>query len=153
MEEELAPSLGEREIAELVHDDEVEPCDEVGEPTGLPRAPFVANGALKEPLTWHFVRNDFERRTIRMHPAMSINTTPAVLAATLAGAGLSVLPDFLVADALATGRLVNILPDWSLPAGGIHIVYPTARFRPPKVTAFVDMLVHDAKQPDAQATA
>ncbi|PAQ05299.1 hypothetical protein CIT26_31395 [Mesorhizobium temperatum] len=51
-----------------------------------------------------------------------------------AGAGLSVLPDFLVREELAAGRLVQILPDWQLPSGGIYTVYPAARFRAPKVT-------------------
>ncbi len=32
MEEELPAGLGEWEVAELVHDDEVEPGDEVGQP-------------------------------------------------------------------------------------------------------------------------
>lgn len=114
------------------------------DPNDLADVPFVANGALKEPLVWHFVKGDFERSTVRMHQRLSINTTPAVLTATLAGGGISVLPDFLVQPHLAEGRLVKILPEWSLPAGGIHVVYPTARFRPPKVTAFVAMLAASA---------
>jgi DNA-binding transcriptional LysR family regulator len=116
----------------------------VADPDDLAQVPFVANSALREPLTWHFVKDDFERRTVRMRQALSTNATPAVLAATLAGGGVSVLPDFLVADALAAGTLVAVLPDWSLPAGGIHVVYPMARFRPSKVTAFVEMLVAGA---------
>ncbi|WP_420009778.1 LysR substrate-binding domain-containing protein [Xanthomonas sacchari] len=116
----------------------------VANPDDLAQVPFVANSALREPLIWHFVKDDFERRTVRMRQALSTNATPAVLAATLAGGGVSVLPDFLVADALAAGTLVAVLPDWSLPAGGIHVVYPTARFRPSKVTAFVEMLVAGA---------
>lgn len=116
----------------------------VANPDDLAQVPFVANSALREPLIWHFVKDDFERRTVRMRQALSTNATPAVLAATLAGGGVSVLPDFLVADALAAGTLVAVLPDWSLPAGGIHVVYPTARFRPSKVTGFVEMLVAGA---------
>ena len=68
------------------------------------------------------------------------------LTATLTGAGLSILPGYLVADHIGAGRLVRILPEWTLPEGGIHVVYPAARFRPPKVTAFVTMLVQAAKQ-------
>jgi DNA-binding transcriptional LysR family regulator len=71
---------------------------------------------------------------------MMSNSTPAVLAATLAGGGISVLPDFLAGEHIGAGRLTRLLPEWSLPAGGIHVVYPAARFRPPKVTAFVAML-------------
>ncbi len=113
----------------------------------LPGAPFIANGALKEPLVLNLSRGDFERRTIRMTVAISANTTPAVLAATLAGGGLSVLPDFLVTEPISKGKLVRILPDWSLPAGGVHVVYPTARFRPAKVNAFVSMLIERLRQP------
>ena len=109
-------------------------------PEDLAQQPFIANGALREPLVWHFARAGFDRRTVRMRPSMTINATPAVLAATAAEGGLSVLPDFLVAAPLQDGALVQILPEWSLPSGGIHTVYPAARFRPPKVTAFVDML-------------
>ncbi|TJV80347.1 MAG: hypothetical protein E5X84_35960, partial [Mesorhizobium sp.] len=62
-------------------------------------------------------------------------------AAVRALAGLSVLPDFLVRDDLAAGRLAQILPEWRLPSGGIYTVYPAARFRAPKMTRFVEMLV------------
>ncbi|ENN83870.1 HTH-type transcriptional regulator (plasmid) [Rhizobium freirei PRF 81] len=115
------------------------------DPDEFVRLPFVANGALREPLVWRFSRNDIEHRTVRMRQAMSINTTPAVLAAALAGAGLAVLPDFLVADYLRAGTLQRIAPDWSLPAGGVHVVYPAARFRPSKVSAFVNILLEHAR--------
>ena len=111
-----------------------------GEPQDLAGLPFVANMALREPLLWQFSRGDAEQ-AVRMQATIAIDATPAVLAAVRAGAGLSVLPDFLVRDELAAGRLVHILPEWQLPSGGIYTVYPAARFRPPKVTRFVEMLV------------
>ena len=46
---------------------------------------------------------------------------------------------------IKAGRLTHILPTWTLPAGGIHAVYPAARFRPPKVTVFVSMLMEEQK--------
>jgi DNA-binding transcriptional LysR family regulator len=116
------------------------------QPKDLASLPFVANSALREPLQWQFTKNDFERQTVSMNQTLTINTTPAVLAATLAGAGLSVLPDFLIMEDINAGRLTHILPAWTLPAGGIHAVYPAARFRPPKVTAFVAMLMDEHKR-------
>ncbi|RWO25704.1 MAG: LysR family transcriptional regulator [Mesorhizobium sp.] len=113
---------------------------QAGEPQDLAGLPFVANMALREPLLWQFSRGDAEQ-TVRMQATIAIDATPAVLAAVRAGAGLSVLPDFLVRDELATGRLVQVLPEWQLPSGGIYTVYPAARFRPPKVTRFVEILV------------
>ncbi len=114
-------------------------------PDDLALQPFIANGALREPLVWHFSRGDAERRTVRMLSAMTIDATPAVLAATLAGSGLTVLPDFLIGEQLKSGALVEVLPEWSLPSGGIHAVFPAARFRPAKVTAFVAMLAAEMK--------
>lgn len=110
------------------------------DPGALAKLPFIANMALKEPLLWHFSRGDLDRQAVRMHASLAIDTTPGVLAAVRSGGGLSVLPDFLVADLLASGHLVHALPEWHLPSGGIHAVYPAARFRPAKVTVFLDML-------------
>ncbi|MEO9903958.1 LysR family transcriptional regulator [Nisaea sp.] len=111
------------------------------DPEDLAALPFIANMALREPLRWHFSRGDLERRAVNMQASIAIDTTPGVLAAVRAGGGLSVLPDFLVADDLASGRLSVALPEWRLPSGGIYSVYPAARFRPTKVTAFVEMLI------------
>ncbi len=118
----------------------------VARPRELATLPFIANGALNEPLTWQFARGETEQENVQMSAALTINTTPAVLAAALAGGGLAVLPDFLIRDDLAAGRLVHILPSWTLPSGGIHAVYPAARFRAPKVTAFVAMLMEAHKR-------
>jgi len=45
-----------------------------------------------------------------------------------------------VATDLAAARLIHVLPQWNLPSGGIHAVFPTARFRPAKVRQFVEVL-------------
>jgi len=117
------------------------------DPNDLTSWPFVANTALKEPLQWQFSRTARERRRVRTQATISVNTTPAALAATLAGGGASILPDYLVAEELEAGRLVQVLPEWKLPAGGIHVVYPASRFRPPNVTAFVALLAeHDKRR-------
>lgn len=110
-------------------------------PAQLASLPFIANSALAEPLQWRFTHEDLGQQTVRMRQVMVINATTAVLEAALANGGLTVLPDFVAEPYLRAGRLVHILPQWSLPVGGIHAVYPAARYRPPKVTAFVAMLV------------
>ncbi len=118
----------------------------IHDPDELGKLPFVANMALKESLLWEFSRGDIEKRAVRMQAAIGIDTTPGVLAAVQTDGGLSVLPDFLVGDLVGSGQLVHVLPDWHLPSGGIYVVYPAARFRPAKVTAFVAMLVEVEKR-------
>jgi DNA-binding transcriptional LysR family regulator len=119
---------------------------DIAVPEDLIALPFIANTALQEPLQWSFSRADSDAHVVRFTAAISINTTPAVLGAVRAGGGLSIVPDFQADEYLQDGRLLHVLPDWHLPSGGIYTVYPAARFRSPKVTAFVDMLTESLRQ-------
>lgn len=126
-------------------------------PSALASLPFVANSALRRPLDWVFSRGRTQRQALDVRPRLTINSTPAVLAAVLAGGGASILPDYLVAAALRAGELVELLPDWSLPSGGIHAVFPASRFRPMKTRAFIDFVVQrmaaNSRSPHASAPA
>ncbi len=112
----------------------------VATPIDLTALPLVANTALRDPTHWTFTRGALERQSVTMKAAVLFNATLAVREAVLAGAGVSVLPDYAVASDLEDGRLVHVLPEWNLPRGDIHVVFPTARYRPAKVRAFVDLL-------------
>ena len=43
-------------------------------------------------------------------------------------------------DALANGRLQRVLPSWQSAEQGIYALYPSHRFIPAKVRAFVDFI-------------
>ncbi|MFZ4963687.1 LysR substrate-binding domain-containing protein [Pseudomonas sp. Mn2068] len=58
-----------------------------------------------------------------------------------AGMGIALLPDFIVEDALAAGRLVPVLCEWQAPPISINAVYASARRVPQKTRAFIDFLV------------
>ncbi len=115
-------------------------------PEDIEDLPYIANTALTNPLAWDFEHAELGRRSIQAKAKLSVNTTPAALSAAREGGGLSILPDFLVEGVLSSGELVHVLPDWHLPSGGIYVVYPTTRFRPPKVTAFVEMLIKQIRR-------
>ena len=109
-------------------------------PDQIADLPFVANSALKTRESWTFSDAQGLQKHVRVDAAIRLDATLAVREAVCQGAGLSVLPDYSVATELAQGRLVNLLPAWTLPSGGIHVVYPAARFRPAKVKRFVEIL-------------
>jgi DNA-binding transcriptional LysR family regulator len=109
-------------------------------PEQIAALPFVANSALKAPEQWEFTNGHGLRQAVTVKPAISLDATLAVRAAVCLGAGLSVLPDYAVAAEIEQGKLVHLLPQWTLPSGGIYVVYPTARFRPAKVRQFVEVL-------------
>jgi len=115
-------------------------------PEQIAALPFVANTALRDNLVWSFSRADAEHQTVSVKASIFLDATLAVREAVRHGAGLSVLPDYAIADDLAAGRLIEVLPRWRLPSGGIHAVFPPARFRPAKVRAFVDLLLEREQQ-------
>jgi len=113
---------------------------ELKAPQDIGALPFVANAVLREPTRWHFSHAKRGDQQVEVHSVISLDATLAVREAVRHGAGLSVLPDYAVQEDLEAGRLVQVLPAWSLPSGGIHAVFPSARFRSAKVRAFVDLL-------------
>lgn len=117
-------------------------------PEDIAKLPFVANTALRDHLRWNFSLNKTKRQVVNVQASIFLDATLAVREAVCQGAGLSVLPDFAIADDLAAGRLIQVLPQWLLPSGGIHAVFPAARFRPAKVRAFVELLADREQQRD-----
>lgn len=115
-------------------------------PEDIATLPFIANTALRDHLRWNFSREGAERQSVNVRASIFLDTTLAVREAVCEGAGLSVLPDYVIAGDLASGRLIQVLPQWRLPSGGIHAVFPAARFRPAKVRAFVELLAAREQQ-------
>src|SRR3546814_18583379 len=62
-----------------------------------------------------------------------------------AGGGIAVLPDFIAETELASGALVRILADWSLPQVFLHLLSPPSRLRPSRVRALSDPLAQTLK--------
>jgi DNA-binding transcriptional LysR family regulator len=78
--------------------------------------------------------------TVKIKPRLWTNNGDTSVAAAVRGAGIDLQPTFLVADALADGRLVEVLPGWQAMELGIYAVYPSRKFVLPKVRALVNFL-------------
>ncbi|RDI97971.1 LysR family transcriptional regulator [Dyella solisilvae] len=108
-------------------------------PAELPGHDWVALALLSSPLRWTFGAPDGSRRTVRARQVAQANNVAAAHALVLHGAGISVLPDYLVTDDVREGRLVVLLAQYALPECGIYAVYP-GKQPPAKVRAFIDHL-------------
>lgn len=74
---------------------------------------------------------------------LSVNNSEALRDAAIAGLGLALLPDFSAQSALATQRLVEVLPQWRPVGGfgdGLYAVRPYSPHVPRAVQAFVAFL-------------
>ena len=75
---------------------------------------------------------------VSIKPRMVINTTEAAADAAAAGLGLANLVSYQAAHHVASGQLVELLPDFAVADIPVHIVQPSGRFTPPKVRVFID---------------
>lgn len=57
-----------------------------------------------------------------------------------AGIGIAQVPSFMLGEALASGRLVEVLADRPRDTLGIYAVHPQGRFPQPKLRAFIDFV-------------
>lgn len=72
-----------------------------------------------------------------------LDSGEALRDAAVAGLGIAFLPEFLVADDLAAGRLRLVLPQLEVEDVKISAIYPTKRFLEPRVRRFIDLLVEE----------
>ena len=72
---------------------------------------------------------------------MAINSSPALRQAALAGMGIVMLPDVVVGQDLADGKLITLLRDYPPPSRPMHLVYTQDRYRLPKLRRFVDFVM------------
>ncbi|EYF03194.1 LysR family transcriptional regulator [Chondromyces apiculatus] len=56
------------------------------------------------------------------------------------GMGIGLFPSFLAQQDVLTGKLVRVLPRWTLPTGGIFLVYPSGRHLPKKMVVLREHL-------------
>ena len=59
----------------------------------------------------------------------------------IAGLGVTILPRFIVYQALRRGDLIALLEEYPLPEEGMHLVFPPGRFQSRRVRAFGDFLM------------
>jgi DNA-binding transcriptional LysR family regulator len=88
---------------------------------------------------WVFREGDRERG-VRVRGNLAIDNGYALRAAAVAGMGVVLQPQFLLAEDLATGKLTEILRDYRAPDLGIYAVYPSQRHLSAKVRSFVDFV-------------
>lgn len=93
-------------------------------------------------------RWEFEKRghslAIDVPGQLTLDEGGLIQEAARAGEGLAFLPEDLVAEDLATGRLVQCLGDWTPPNPGLSLYYPSRRHTPAKLRALIDLIRHQA---------
>lgn len=88
---------------------------------------------------WHLRQRD---RPVELHPpsAVRVNDGEGLIAAARLHLGLIQIPDYMIADELARGELVELLPSCRPEPAPISAVYPAGRLVPARVRVLLDAL-------------
>jgi DNA-binding transcriptional LysR family regulator len=90
---------------------------------------------------WRFRSAAGEVASVSPTGPLSVNNGEATLPALLAGLGIATLPAFIVERHLADGSLETILPDWSMPDAGLHLLTAPGGPQPARIRVLSDFLV------------
>jgi DNA-binding transcriptional LysR family regulator len=78
--------------------------------------------------------------SVAFEPRYATDDMYAMRQAAEDGIGIAQLADYVVMDQIAAGALEIILPDWTLPSGIVHAVFPSRRGLSPAIRSLIDFL-------------
>lgn len=90
---------------------------------------------------WHLINAEGQVEQVHVEGYFATNSGEGVRQAALAGLGISNHSIWHVAEDLASGRLVKVLPDYPVETTAIYAVFPHRELIAPKVQRFLDYLV------------
>jgi len=110
-------------------------------PEELKQHPFLGFSGLAHPESWTFTSKDGRRGSVKVPIRLLANNGDHLVAAAIAGHGVLLEPTFIVADAIASRRLVPILRHVAWRETHASLVYPPTRHLSGRVRALIDSLV------------
>lgn len=108
-------------------------------PDELSQHPCVLINARNNETEWQLISGR-KAAKVNVSGPVAARDFHIVHAFALRGHGIALLPSSYCDPHIASGELVRVLPDWASPELFVHAVYPTRRFMPSKLKAFVDAL-------------
>lgn len=89
---------------------------------------------------WELHGPDGDVVRVDIHPKLMCSDFPVLAQSAIDGLGVALLPETICAQAVRDGQLEVVLPQWSLPQGICHAVFPSRRGLLPAVRTFIDYL-------------
>jgi len=115
----------------------------LGEPTGpeeLQSLPTVALPASDGRNVWPLQGPQGQSFELQYRPIYTADDLLTLKFAAVQGLAMTLLPDYMVQDEIASGKLRPVLPGWGPPVGIVHAVFPSRRGMVPAVRRFLDFL-------------
>lgn len=93
---------------------------------------------------WAFF-SEHEPQTVHITGNFQVNNSEALCRVLLDGAGIGRLPSFVANPYIATGQLIPLLENYSMPSKPLYAVFKERLFLPEKVRVFLDFITEKIK--------
>jgi DNA-binding transcriptional LysR family regulator len=110
------------------------------DPSELAQHVTLSMGEDEVRQSWELHGPDGEVRNVALRPRVAGSDFPLLRSLVRDGLGITLLPETLCAELVRAGELEVVLPDWRLPQGVCHAVFPSRRGMLPAVRVFIDFL-------------
>jgi DNA-binding transcriptional LysR family regulator len=117
---------------------------EPSHPGDLKHHEVLVFSGRKDATRWVFTAKG-RKVSVRVTPRIQVNSLRLVHELACAGAGITLLPEFVAREHLRRGELREVLAAWSAPRGAISAVYPSEQHLAPRTRVFIDLLVEHFK--------
>jgi DNA-binding transcriptional LysR family regulator len=113
-------------------------------PADLGRLPIL-NQEQQGGEIWRLTAEDGRTSTVALEPRIATGSFEILVAAACQGVGVALLPAANCREALASGALVQVLPQWNGIDGIVHLVFASRRGMLPGVRAVIDFVAASLK--------
>ncbi len=124
-----------------------------GEPTrpvDLKAHDAVVFSGRKDPARWVFTAKG-RKVSVTVTARIQVNSMTLVRDLACAGAGVTLLPEFVARESVRRGEPRELLTGWAAPRGTMYAVYPSEQHLAPRTRAFLDLIIeHFAAHPMAE---
>ena len=110
------------------------------EPLQLSALEALRNRNFRDEGRWLLQRGE-DTVAVPVQGNLAINHFIGLRRAVVLGLGVARLPRYLLRDELERGGLVELLPDWQLPATPVSLVYPSREHLPERARVFRDFVL------------
>jgi DNA-binding transcriptional LysR family regulator len=118
---------------------------EPGHPRELQHHNCLAFSRSRHTHDWHFSRGG-EDVAVQVEGNMQCDQGDTLVELAVLGAGITLMPSWLMLDHLASGRLRRLLPDWDPPTIPIQIVYARSANIPLKNLLFIEFVKKEVRR-------
>jgi len=109
------------------------------QPEDLKHHRCLAFHGLRTGDLWTFVRQR-QKRAVRVTPVFRANNADALLEVAQAGCGVALLSDFVAADAIAEGKLIEVMTKWPVLQPEVQLLWTSGAERASRVRVTIDFL-------------